>query len=50
MGRNFPVNSITRAPSASPATGSGASHRFEARRLMELAFDNIGEIVSTKAV
>jgi 2-oxoglutarate dehydrogenase E1 component len=41
MGRTFPVTALTRTESASPATGSSASHRFEALRLMELSFGEI---------
>lgn len=49
MGRNFPVDLLSRAPSASPATGSGASHKFEAERLMEMAFGH-READDTRAV
>jgi 2-oxoglutarate dehydrogenase E1 component len=49
MGRTFPVTALTRTESASPATGSSASHRFEAERLMELSFgeklnDHVGAV------
>jgi 2-oxoglutarate dehydrogenase E1 component len=53
MGRNFPVDLISRAPSASPATGSTSSHNFEASRLLELAFghresDEAGAVVASE--
>jgi len=38
LGRAFPVNCISRAESASPATGSHASHKYEHERLIALAF------------
>jgi 2-oxoglutarate dehydrogenase E1 component len=38
LGDRFPVSCVARAPSASPATGSKASHLLEQRRLLEEAF------------
>jgi 2-oxoglutarate dehydrogenase E1 component len=38
MGANFPLRVVCRAASASPATGSHASHKYEAKRLVEVAF------------
>ena len=41
LGYDFPLKVVARAPSASPATGSKASHDFESRRLMEVAFGQL---------
>ena len=38
MGVDFPLQVISRAASASPATGSKASHDFESERLLDVAF------------
>jgi 2-oxoglutarate dehydrogenase E1 component len=35
----FPLFGVTRAESASPATGSGSAHKLEQQRLLEQAFD-----------
>ncbi|MBL0193880.1 MAG: 2-oxoglutarate dehydrogenase E1 component [Myxococcales bacterium] len=37
VGNRLPLSSVTRAASASPATGSTASHKLEQKRLMEEA-------------
>lgn len=37
LGERFPVSCVARAPSASPATGSKASHLLEQRRLIDEA-------------
>jgi 2-oxoglutarate dehydrogenase E1 component len=41
LGYDFPLKVVSRAPSASPATGSKASHDFEARRLLDVAFGKL---------
>lgn len=38
MGGRFPLSVVGRAPSASPATGSKASHTFEQKKLIDEAF------------
>lgn len=38
IGGRFPVSVVGRSPSASPATGSKASHTFEQKRLIDEAF------------
>ncbi len=53
MGRDFPVDVLSRAPSASPATGSHSSHEYEAKRLFEIAFgelerDDNGAVVESE--
>ncbi|GMU22090.1 MAG: hypothetical protein AMXMBFR13_21780 [Phycisphaerae bacterium] len=41
LGR-FPLKGVYRQASASPATGSGASHKLEQRQLIEKAFGDVG--------
>jgi 2-oxoglutarate dehydrogenase E1 component len=38
LGRRFPVSVASRPPSASPATGSRASHLLEQKMLVDEAF------------
>jgi 2-oxoglutarate dehydrogenase E1 component len=38
LDRRFPLTCVSRAESASPATGSHASHELEQRMLLEAAF------------
>jgi 2-oxoglutarate dehydrogenase E1 component len=38
--RRFPFGKISRLPSASPATGSHASHELEQKRILSQAFEN----------
>ncbi len=40
----YPLRSIARAPSASPATGSPGAHRLEQQEILELAFANETEV------
>jgi 2-oxoglutarate dehydrogenase complex dehydrogenase (E1) component-like enzyme len=39
---DLPLLAVTRTASASPATGSAASHRLEQSLLLDAAFDDLG--------
>ena len=40
IGERFPLSFVSRAESASPATGSQASHKLEQQMLIEAAFSD----------
>jgi len=41
----WPLRNVCRAESASPATGSAASHKLEQQMLLEQAFGSVSEAV-----